>query len=213
MSEREKRNSLVCRNRGPVLPSPQNVGGGAAPDTSGAVVAADPMDEEAVPETSDLRVLIWDLDECFWTGTLDDAGPPPRPITRNCALVKSLAARGVVSSICSRNDPSAVRVHLQGLGMWDWFVFASIAWEMPSKGAAISATLQALGVQARHVLFVDDSAVNRADARAGGVCAVPPHALEGVDPLSWGRADPECTRLVQYRGLQARPPPVGVITR
>ena len=52
------------------------------------------MAEEAVPEDcSDIRVLIWDLDECFWHGTLDDAGPPPRPIARHCALVKSLAAR------------------------------------------------------------------------------------------------------------------------
>jgi len=51
------------------------------------------MDEEAIPEDcSDLRVLIWDLDECFWHGTLDDAGPRPRPIARHCALVKSLAS-------------------------------------------------------------------------------------------------------------------------
>jgi len=33
---------------------------------------------------------------------------------------------------------------------------------------------------------------------------VPPHALEGVDPQAWGRFDPGCTRLYQYRGLQAR---------
>ena len=41
------------------------------------------------------------------------------------ASPSSLAARGVVSSLCSRNDPSAVRAHLQCLGMWEWFVFAS----------------------------------------------------------------------------------------
>ena len=93
------------------------------------------MDDETIPEEaiSNIRVLIWDLDESFWSGTLDDAGPPPRPIAQHCALVKSLAARGVVSSICSRNDPTAVRAHLQCLGMWDRFVFASVSWEMPSK--------------------------------------------------------------------------------
>ena len=102
------------------------------------------MEDEAIADAaSDTRVLIWDLDECFWQGTLDDAGPLPRPVARNCALVKALAARGVVSSICSRNDPSAARAHLQCLGMWDWFVFASVSWEMPSKGAAIAATLRA----------------------------------------------------------------------
>ena len=159
------------------------------------------MDEGSIPAEviPDVRVLIWDLDECFWSGTLDDAGPPPRPIARHCALVKSLAARGVVSSICSRNDPSAVRAHLQCLGLWEWFVFASASWEMPSKGAAIGATLQAMGVQACHALFVDDSAVNRAEARAGGLRAVPPHALEGVDPRAWGRPDPGCARLYNLR--------------
>ena len=93
------------------------------------------MDDETIPEEAipNIRVLIWDLDESFWSGTLDDAGPPPRPIAQHCALVKSLAARGVVSSICSRNDPTAVRAHLQCLGMWEWFVFASVSWEMPSK--------------------------------------------------------------------------------
>ena len=54
------------------------------------------MDDETIPEEAipNIRVLIWDLDESFWSGTLDDAGPPPRPIAQHCALVKSLAARG-----------------------------------------------------------------------------------------------------------------------
>lgn len=49
-----------------------------------------------------VRLVIWDLDETFWKGTLTEGG-----VTRNdraAETVVSLARRGIVSSICSKND-------------------------------------------------------------------------------------------------------------
>ena len=62
----------------------------------------DDADLSDLRTASHVRVVFWDLDETFWRGTLDDAGPLPQPV--HSETVEALASRGVVSSICSRND-------------------------------------------------------------------------------------------------------------
>ena len=49
-----------------------------------------------------IKLLIWDLDETFWKGTISDGEITPVP--ENIELVKHLTDRGIVNSICSKND-------------------------------------------------------------------------------------------------------------
>ena len=84
--------------------------------------------------TTQLKLVIWDLDETFWAGTLSEEGI--RWSNANHQVVRALSARGIVSSICSKNDARAVEQLLTSHGAWDDFVFPRIAWS--PKGQMIA---------------------------------------------------------------------------
>ena len=49
-----------------------------------------------------IKLVVWDLDETFWGGTLSEEKIKPRE--KNIDLVKELTSRGIINSICSKND-------------------------------------------------------------------------------------------------------------
>ena len=50
----------------------------------------------------DVKIVIWDLDDTFWKGTLSEGNV--RPVSKNIELVKELTDRGIMNSIVSKND-------------------------------------------------------------------------------------------------------------
>jgi len=64
-----------------------------------------------------VRLVIWDLDETFWKGTLSEGGITFCPEHRD--IVIALAERGIISTICSKNDLEAVRDLLNEHEVWD----------------------------------------------------------------------------------------------
>jgi FkbH-like protein len=112
--------------------------------------------------TTPIKLVIWDLDDTLWRGTLAD-GDTVVLHAHRAALVRALNARGVVSSICSKNDLETARTKLVELGLWDEFVFPHIAFT--PKPAAIRAIIQDMQLRPANVLFVDDNALNLAEAR------------------------------------------------
>jgi hypothetical protein len=66
----------------------------ATPSASKASLSADRVLKDAV------KLVVWDLDDTFWRGVLSEE--PVLPVAENIELVKRLAARGIVSSICSK---------------------------------------------------------------------------------------------------------------
>ena len=149
--------------------------------------------------TEDIRLVIWDLDETFWDGTLTEGGIRYRRDHHD--LVKTLARRGIMSSICSKNDQSVVAALLRKEGLWDTFIFPSIDWTL--KGARITAMLDEIGLRPASVLFVDDNAMNRAQAahmNPGLQVAGPEIIVNLADmPGLVGKPDPGLTRLRQYQ--------------
>lgn len=73
-----------------------------------------------------LKLIIWDLDDTFWDGTLSEGGV--HPISKNIYLVRSLTDRGIINTICLKNDPLHVEKELKGEGCEELFVFKSIDW-------------------------------------------------------------------------------------
>ena len=71
-----------------------------------------------------IKLVIWDLDETFWKGTISDG--EVEPIPENIEIVKKLTDRGIVNSICSKNDHEVAKNELIKEGVWDYFVFPSI---------------------------------------------------------------------------------------
>lgn len=110
-----------------------------------------------------IKLVIWDLDETLWSGTLADHGTIALNEVR-ADMVRKLNERGVVSSICSKNDPDQAEAKLKEFGLWDQFVFPQIAFA--PKGAAIAALIEDMQLRPVNVLFVDDNKLNLEEARA-----------------------------------------------
>ncbi|MFA5121375.1 HAD-IIIC family phosphatase [Zavarzinia sp.] len=151
-----------------------------------------------------VRLVIWDLDETFWRGTLSEGGVELDP--RNVEMVITLAKRGIMSSICSKNDHEAVKAVLVDAGIWDYFIFPSINWE--PKGQRIAGLIDDVQLRPASVLFIDDNPMNLNEARH----FLPdlqladekyiPSILE--DQLFRGKDDTKLSRLKQYKLLEVR---------
>ena len=152
-----------------------------------------------------VRLIVWDLDETLWRGTLTEGG-----ITEHVAAieetVRELARRGIVSSICSKNDRAAVERVLTERDLWRYFVFPSVDWA--GKGARVRNIVEAVQLRPETVLFVDDSASNRAEVAAAvpGIQVDDDRAVAGLldDPRFAGKDDPGLTRLGHYKLLEER---------
>jgi|GEM_PF-641502 len=151
-----------------------------------------------------VRLVIWDLDETFWSGTLTEGGIRPRE--KATEAVVALAKRGIISAICSKNDLEPVRDILSQWGVWDYFVFPSINWD--SKGPRIKALVEAVQLRPDTILFIDDNPMNLKEAQhfVPGLQVSDESIIDVLldDPLLQGKDDRDMTRLAQYRLLQSR---------
>ena len=158
----------------------------------------------AANAAEDVRLVIWDLDETFWRGTLTEGGIEYQRATHD--IVIELARRGIISSICSKNTFADVQAVLTREGLWDYFVFPSINWD--PKGPRLAAMVDAVQLRAPSILFIDDNPMNLAEAKhcvPGLQVAdenIIPHML--ADRRFAGKPDPEMKRLAQYRLLQRK---------
>ena len=151
-----------------------------------------------------VRLVIWDLDETFWKGTLTEGG-----VSRNekaAEAVVALARRGILSAICSKNDPAPVERILTEWNLWDYFVFPSINWQ--SKGPRIKALVEAVQLRPETILFVDDNPMNLKEALhfVPGLQVADEAIIDRMleDPVFTGKDDAELTRLGQYKLLETR---------
>lgn len=152
-----------------------------------------------------VKLVVWDLDDTFWQGTVSEG--PISPVQDNIDLVRTLAERGIISSICSKNDFDPARDALAACGAWDYFVFPKI--DFTPKGARIAALIEEMNLRAENVLFIDDNVMNLREVlfAAPGVMAVHPDAVLGTlldNPMLAGKPDPELNRLRHYKQLEQK---------
>lgn len=108
-----------------------------------------------------LKLVIWDLDDTFWRGTLSEGDVCP--IESNLRLVRALTDRGVMNAICSKNDAAPALRRLEEMGVRDNFVFPSIDWS--PKGQRVAGLIRDMGLRSINCLFVDDNTVNLNEAK------------------------------------------------
>lgn len=151
-----------------------------------------------------IKLIIWDLDETFWSGTLSEGrvGVPEE----NVRLLRDLTDCGIINSICSKNDFEPTKNRLQELGVWDLFVFPSINWE--SKGPQLKEKLDKMALRPVNVLFLDDNFSNLGEARhylpeiqTGGPELIP-ELIQQVALLE--KKDLKHKRLAQYKVLETK---------
>ena len=71
--------------------------------------------EKLMTDFSKIKLVIWDLDETFWKGTLSDNNV--EIIEDNVKLIKNMTDAGVICSICSKNEESQVEKVMTSLGV------------------------------------------------------------------------------------------------
>lgn len=150
-----------------------------------------------------IKLVIWDLDETLWMGTLSDNDT----ISVNnefVRFIKDSLDRGIVHTICSKNDFVRAEQKLISLDLWGLFVFPSISWD--SKGARIKSTIEQMKLRAENVLFVDDNISNLREAvyycSELQVCT-PDELLDSVGGIyEITKIDKSRPRLSQYRIME-----------
>lgn len=155
--------------------------------------------------TAPIKLILWDLDDTLWRGTLADGDPVELYETR-AELIRAFNARGVVSSICSKNDLAAARAQLEAFGLWDEFVFPHIAFT--PKAQAVAAIIADMQLRAANVLFIDDNPHNLGEVA---------HALPDIQTLDATAPDADAqlagllalqtgtrSRVAEYRMLEAK---------
>lgn len=169
-----------------------------------ALEAYDQALSAAMRPAPGVKLVIWDLDDTFWHGTLaegDELHTPPEHID----MLRTLTARGIVNSICSKNKPESAQQRLEQLGVWDQFVFPHIAFA--PKGELIKDIIELAQLRAENVLFIDDNELNLDEARFynPGLQTLHAHALPTLLSLPGLQGKPDGgQRLAQYKLLEQR---------
>lgn len=70
---------------------------------------------------ADVKLVVWDLDDTFWEGTLSEG--EVKRLEQNIAIVKTLADRGIMSSVVSKNDFDKAASVLKEWKVYDFFIF------------------------------------------------------------------------------------------
>lgn len=119
------------------------------------------------------KVLVTDLDDTFWSGIVSDVGAQGIQPDDSCrrayrAWLKTLAQRGILLAIASRNDLATVQEAFARDDLdfsLDDFAAIQVAWDIP-KSAMLKAIAQQLGVHTSSLVFIDDRVENRNEVRA-----------------------------------------------
>tara|TARA_B110000285_G_scaffold213018_1_gene257017 strand:- start:917 stop:2698 length:1782 start_codon:yes stop_codon:yes gene_type:complete len=151
-----------------------------------------------------IKLIIWDLDETFWKGTLSEEGIIPNH--NNIELIKSLSKRGIVNSIVSKNNFDNAKRALEDLGIWEYFVFPKIDW-LP-KGELVREIISQAHIRTENVLFLDDNHLNLEEVlfyNEGIHIKLPEFILEIREHNAFvGKNDSKLSRLAQYKVLEKK---------
>lgn len=104
-----------------------------------------------------IKLVIWDLDGVLWDGTLSENGFG-NINSKAIDFIKDTESKGIIHSICSKNNLAEAKEVLEKLEVWDLFVFPSI--DLTSKSHRVKSIIESCQLRAPNVLFVDDNTIN-----------------------------------------------------
>lgn len=107
-----------------------------------------------------VKCLVWDLDGTLWDGTLLE-GDDIRPREGAAQVIAELDARGILQSVCSRNDHEDAWQRLRGLGLDHYFVYPQIGFGR--KSDAVRRIADRLQFDLGTIAFIDDQPAERAE--------------------------------------------------
>lgn len=153
------------------------------------------------------KIVVWDLDDTFWDGTLAE-GDDVTYLREHHDLVVRLNRYGIVSSIASHNDPDRARAVLEKHGIWPYFVFPQIGWA--PKHQMVEGLLAMAHLRPENAFFVDDKKRVREEVLAHVSRLLGAGTREEFSSAfhDWAvdrpESDPAMKRLSQYKLLEKR---------
>lgn len=105
-----------------------------------------------------VKVLVWDLDETLWHGTLLE-GDALRLRDGVRETLDLLDQRGILQSIASKNDSEQALAALERFGLRKFFLFPQIGWSAKSVG--LERIAEALNLGLDSFAFLDDQPFER----------------------------------------------------
>ena len=153
------------------------------------------------------KLVIWDLDETFWDGTLTEGGISFK--SDNLKLIEELTTKGIMNSICSKNNLLDVRSQFITNGylkFWQLFLFPSIDWT--PKGNRVKNIISSMNLREENVLVIDDneSNINEIKYFCPNIMSALPEQISKIAEELYlvNDYDFEHTRLRQYKMLEAK---------
>lgn len=114
--------------------------------------AAVPVVAPAV-QIKPVKCVVWDLDHTLWDGVLSEGDAialrPGIP-----ELLRALDERGVLLSLCSKNEHDDAMAALERFDLAGYFLYPQISWNAKSQG--IARIQKELNIGMDTILFIDD---------------------------------------------------------
>lgn len=152
---------------------------------------------------NEVKLVIWDLDDTLWQGTLADN----EYVILNQDVVDKihfLLNRGIVHSICSKNDEKKAEQQLKQFGIRDLFVFPNISFD--DKGMRVKTIIEQAQLRPQNVLFVDDNPFVLREITFHNplimTCLIDDFLKEDIS--QWGKKDEQRKRLAHYKLLEKK---------
>lgn len=118
----------------------------------------------SLDSASIVKCVAWDLDGVLWDGTLAEDGLEGLKLNNEVVdIIHALDERGIVSSICSKNDEELALKALRHFGLEELFVFPQISWG--AKSEALRRLASEMNISTNALAFVDDRIENRREVR------------------------------------------------
>lgn len=153
------------------------------------------------------KLIIWDLDDTFWDGTLSEGSV--RFKNDNLHLIEELTTKGIMNSICSKNDAINVKSEFLTKGYikyWQMFVFPSINWS--SKGQRVKSIIESMQLREENVIVIDDNISNIQEIKfyCPNIMSAYPEQIQKIakDLYLVNDYDLEHVRLKQYKVLEVK---------
>lgn len=105
-----------------------------------------------------IKCIVWDLDNTIWEGIISE-DKELKIRTEIIDILEVLTCKGVVSTICSKNDFSVVKKKLVELNIWNCFVYPQINWR--NKTDNIKDFISKFHFRTENIAFIDDSLFER----------------------------------------------------
>ncbi|MGH9754757.1 MAG: HAD-IIIC family phosphatase [Blastocatellia bacterium] len=113
-------------------------------------------------EKKTIKLLVWDLDNTVWQGTLLE-GDNVRLRDGVLETLETLDKRGILHSIASKNNLEPVMEKLKEIGIEKYFLYPQVNWS--SKAANIRTIATSINIGLDAVAFIDDEPFEKEEVK------------------------------------------------